>query len=162
MNPFESLLNQINILRDWILLYFNQIIFSVIAVAIVLFVYFIVQKQITRLSKKEVIGLHFVQLATTIIKGLVVFSVLTIVIYQFGFTYGTVLGLLTTIGGTILGFATINTLANAIAGIIVMSSQPFRVGDRIQWNCNFADIGEIQLIYTKMVTLNNVVLSVPH
>jgi len=32
---FESLLNQVNILTDWILIHFNQIIFSVITVAIV-------------------------------------------------------------------------------------------------------------------------------
>ncbi|NIO38168.1 mechanosensitive ion channel, partial [Candidatus Bathyarchaeota archaeon] len=62
----------------------------------------------------------------------------------------------------IIGFAAINTIGNAIAGLIVMTSRPFEVGDRIFFEGQFADIVSIDLIYTKMVTLDNVLISVPN
>ena len=55
-----------------------------------------------------------------------------------------------------------DTIGNAIAGLIVMTSRPFRVGDRIFFNGQFADVVAIELIYTKMVTLDNVLVSVPN
>ena len=65
-------------------------------------------------------------------------------------------------GGTIIGFAAINTIGNAISGLIVMTSRPFEVGDRIFLNEQFADVVAIDLIYTKMLTLDNVLVSVPN
>jgi len=65
-------------------------------------------------------------------------------------------------GGTIIGFAAMNTIGNAIAGIIVMTSRPFKIGDRIFFNGQFADIEAIDLIYTRMRTLDNVLVSVPN
>jgi small-conductance mechanosensitive channel len=81
---------------------------------------------------------------------------------QFGVTLGVISGLLTLVGGTIIGFAAVNTIGNAIAGLIVMTSRPFKVGDRIHFNGQFADITAIELIYTKMLTLDNVLVSIPN
>jgi len=55
-----------------------------------------------------------------------------------------------------------NTIGNAIAGIIVMTSRPFRIGDRIFFNGQFADVVAIDLIYTRMKTLDNVLVSIPN
>jgi len=77
-------------------------------------------------------------------------------------TLGAISGILALFGGTILGFAAVNTIGNAIAGLIVMTSRPFEVGDRIFLNEQFADIVAIELIYTKMLTLDNVLVSVPN
>jgi small-conductance mechanosensitive channel len=65
-------------------------------------------------------------------------------------------------GGTILGFASMNTIGNAIARIIVMISKPFKMGDRIFFNKQFADVVAIDLIRTRMKTLDNVMISVPN
>ncbi|MFA5365667.1 MAG: mechanosensitive ion channel domain-containing protein, partial [Candidatus Bathyarchaeia archaeon] len=81
---------------------------------------------------------------------------------QFGITLGEVTGWLTLLGGTIIGFAAINTLGNTIAGLIVMTSRPFKVGHRIYFNGQFADVEAIELIYTKMRTLDNVLVSIPN
>ena len=59
-------------------------------------------------------------------------------------------------------FAAMNTIGNAIAGIIVMTTRPFKVGDRIFFNGQFADVETIDLIYTRMRTLDNVLVSVPN
>ncbi|MFP3951265.1 MAG: mechanosensitive ion channel domain-containing protein [Candidatus Bathyarchaeia archaeon] len=57
--------------------------------------------------------------------------IITFALNQFGFKISTVAGLLAVASGTVVGFAAMNTLGNAIAGIIVMTSRPFRIGDRI-------------------------------
>jgi small-conductance mechanosensitive channel len=75
---------------------------------------------------------------------------------------GAISGVLTLLGGTILGFAAINTIGNAIAGFIVMTSRPFRIGDRILFKGQFADVIAIELIYTKIETLDKVLVSVPN
>jgi small-conductance mechanosensitive channel len=62
----------------------------------------------------------------------------------------------------VVGFAAINTIGNAIAGIIVMLSRPFEIGDRISYQGDFADVEEIDLIYTRMRTLDNVLISLPN
>jgi small-conductance mechanosensitive channel len=85
-----------------------------------------------------------------------------LVVAQFGFDLGLVAGFMALAGGTILGFASMNTIGNAIAGIIVMISKPFKIGDRILFNKQFADIIAIDLIYTRMKTLDNVMISVPN
>jgi small-conductance mechanosensitive channel len=85
-----------------------------------------------------------------------------VVVAQFGFDVGLVAGFMALAGGTILGFASMNTIGNAIAGIIVMISKPFKIGDRIIFNKQFADVVAIDLIYTRMRTLDNVMISVPN
>ena len=89
-------------------------------------------------------------------------AILTVVFAQFGIEIGVIAGLLALAGGTIIGFAAMNTIGNAIAGIIVMTSRPFKIGDRIFFNGQFADIEAIDLIYTRMRTLDNVLVSVPN
>jgi small-conductance mechanosensitive channel len=73
-----------------------------------------------------------------------------------------VAGLTVLAGGTVIGFASINTLGNAIAGLIVMVSRPFEIGDRIMFGELFVDVVDVALIYTKMRTLDNVTISVPN
>jgi small-conductance mechanosensitive channel len=81
---------------------------------------------------------------------------------QFGITLGAISRILAVVGGTILGFASINTIGNALAGLIVMISRPMSVGDRIYFKEQFADVVGIELIYTKIRTLDNVLVSIPN
>jgi small-conductance mechanosensitive channel len=46
-------------------------------------------------------------------------------------------GVFTVAGGTIIGFASMNTIGNIIAGLIVMVNRPFKVGDRIMFGNKF-------------------------
>lgn len=81
---------------------------------------------------------------------------------QFAESLGLITALFTLVGGTIIGFAAMNTLGNMIAGIIIMVSRPFSVGDRILYDGKITDIVEIKLIYTTMVDLDNLKISVPN
>lgn len=87
---------------------------------------------------------------------------LGIIIAQLGIDIGMIAGLFVLAGGTIIGFASQNTIGNAIAGIIIMVSRPFKIGDRIYLNGKFADVADIDLIFTRMKTLDNVMVSVPN
>lgn len=85
-----------------------------------------------------------------------------LVFNSFGLKLDLVIGLWVLAGGTIIGFASINTVGNAIAGLIIMFSKPFSIGDRIRFQEEFVDIEDIDLIYTRMRKINDVLVSVPN
>jgi small conductance mechanosensitive channel len=89
-------------------------------------------------------------------------ALVAFVVAQFGIKIDLIAGLLVLAGGTVIGFASMNTLGNAIAGLIIMTSRPFKIGDRVFFDSKFADVDEINLIYTRMVTPDNVVISIPN
>lgn len=67
--------------------------------------------------------------------------------------------------GTVIGFSSRNTISNAIAGIILLSARPFKIGDRIsttQDDSLLGDVVEISLIYTKIKTVKNELVTVPN
>jgi len=157
-----SLLDYINALGDWVLSNLDKIVFSLVTVVAVYVVYRIVVREIKVLRAKERLEEHLSFTLIRIVKWASALVIFSAVLAQWGVEIGVISGILTIFGGTIIGFAAINTIGNAIAGLIVMTSRPFKVGDRIFFNGQFADITSIELIYTKMLTLDNVLVSVPN
>jgi small-conductance mechanosensitive channel len=157
-----SFLEPINAVGEWVLSNLDEVTFSVIAVVIGYVLYKIVAREIRKLKEQKKLEDHLAYTLNRIVKWGVAFVVFSAILAQFGVTLGVISGLLTLVGGTIIGFAAINTIGNAIAGLIVMTSRPFRVGDRIFFNGQFADVTAIELIYTKMLTLDNVLVSIPN
>jgi len=157
-----DLSDPIGALGEWVLSNLDKVFFSVVTIIIGFIIYKAISKEIKRLKEKNRLEEHLAYTLDRIVKWLVFLVILSVILMLFGVTLGIVSGLLTILGGTIIGFAAINTIGNAIAGLIVMTSRPFRVGDRIFFNGKFADIIAIELIYTKMLTLDNVLVSVPN
>jgi len=56
-------------------------------------------------------------------------------------------GLFALVGGTVIGFASINTRGNAIAGLIVVINRPFGVGDRLYYKGQFIDVEGMEISY---------------
>lgn len=139
-----------------------KILISVIAVIVIYVVYRFLARQIARLKEQEKLEEDIAFTLRRVLQWLVILIIMAVVFAQFGIEIGIIAGLLVLAGGTIIGFAAMNTLGNAIAGIIVMVSRPFRVGDRICFNGQFADVVAVDLIYTRMKTLDNVLVSVPN
>jgi len=139
-----------------------KILISVIAVIVIYVVYRFLARQIARLKKQEKLEEDIAFTLRRVLQWLVILIIMAVVFAQFGIEVGIIAGLLVLAGGTIIGFAAMNTLGNAIAGIIVMVSRPFRIGDRICFNGQFADVVAVDLIYTRMKTLDNVLVSVPN
>ena len=147
---------------EWISSNLGEIVFSIIAVVIVFVAYKLLTKQITRLKEQRKLEENIAFTLKRIFQWVAGLIILAVVFVQFGIEIGIIAGLLALAGGTIIGFAAMNTIGNAIAGIIVMTSRPFKIGDRIFFNGQFADIEAIDLIYTRMKTLDNVFVSVPN
>jgi small-conductance mechanosensitive channel len=147
---------------DWITANLNNIIFSVIMVVAGYIIYRLLSRQIRSLSYNERLEKHLALTLIRVVKWLSALIIFSAILAQWGVTLGTIMTIVTIFGGTIVGFAAVNTLGNAIAGLIVMTSRPFAVGDRIFFNGKFADVVAIDLIYTKMFTLDNVLVSVPN
>lgn len=158
MNPLDFL----NAIGEWAIANLSNIVFSLITIIVGYVVIKLVAREIRSLRKQNKLEQHAAYTLNRILKWLIFVGVFSIILAQFGITLGTVSGLLTVLGGTIIGFAAINTLGNTIAGLIVMTSRPFKVGDRIFFNGQFADVEAIELIYTKMRTLDNVLISIPN
>jgi len=140
----------------------HKIVFSITVVIIVFVVYKLLTRQISRLKEQRRLEENVAFTLKRIFQWMSVLVILAVVFVQFGIEVGIIAGLLALAGGTIIGFAAMNTLGNAIAGIIVMTSRPFKIGDRIFFNGKFADVEAIDLIYTRMRTLDNVLVSVPN
>jgi small-conductance mechanosensitive channel len=158
MNPLDFF----DAIGKWAIANLPNIVFSFLAIVVGYVVIKLVAREIRSLRSQNRLELHAAYTLNRILKWLIFVAVFSIILAQFGVTLGAVTGLLTVLGGTIIGFAAINTLGNMIAGLIVMTSRPFKVGDRIFFNGQFADIEAIELIYTKMRTLDNVLVSIPN
>lgn len=159
MSAFSDLLD---FLYEWLSFHWRQIAFSAVAIVIVYLAYKLVTRQIARLRDQQRLEENVAFSLTRILQWIAGLLVLVVVFAQFGIEIGIVAGLLALAGGTIIGFAAMNTLGNAIAGIILMTSRPFKIGDRIFFQGQFADVLSVDLIYTRMRTLDNVLISVPN
>jgi len=64
------------------------------------------------------------------------------------------------IGGAAVGFASQKTLGNFIAGLFLLASHPFKVGDYVKIGTVEGIVQEITMNYTKVLTSGNNIISV--
>ena len=137
---------------EWFYANWQSLVFSIIGIVVVFAVYKFLTKELTKLKERQKLEESIAVNLTRVFKWMFGLIAVGLVVAQFGFDVGLVAGFMALAGGTILGFASMNTIGNAIAGIIVMTSKPFKIGDRILFNEQFADVVAIDLIYTRMKT----------
>jgi small-conductance mechanosensitive channel len=154
--------NIFEIFSDWLSVYFVPILISIFAIIIGYIIYVLIRRQFLKLAKHKKLELNTAKNISRVIKYLIILIILTAILMQFAESLGFITALFTLVGGTIFGFAAMNTLGNMIAGIIIMVSRPFSVGDRILYDGKITDIIEIKLIYTIMLDLDNIKISVPN
>jgi small conductance mechanosensitive channel len=162
MSTAEDTFAFLNRVYDWADTNVLNIITTAVIISIILVIYRILSHEIERLRKNEVIDYNTAFLFRRITKwtlyivfGVLIFNTLGIQIDFF-------LGLWVLAGGTIIGFASMSTIGNALAGLIIMVSRPFKIRDRLFFQDQYVTVEDIDLIYTRMRTLDNVVISVPN
>jgi len=64
------------------------------------------------------------------------------------------------LGGAAIGFASTRTIGNFIAGIFLLLTHPFRVGDYIRIDGTEGIVQEVSLNYTKILTPQNTIVSI--
>ncbi len=139
-----------------------SIITSVVSLVLLVIVYRVLNHEITRMRKKELLDVNSAFLLTRLIKWTAYVIGFVVVFNLLGVRVDFFVGLWVLAGGTIIGFASMNTIGNAIAGIIIMVSRPFKISDRLFFQDRFVEVEGIDLIYTRMRTLDNLVISVPN
>ncbi|HEX6281666.1 MAG TPA: mechanosensitive ion channel domain-containing protein, partial [Nitrososphaera sp.] len=101
----------------------------------------------------------------TITKLVIIVIAITVIIFQFSTLSGGAAAAISVAAGTIIGFSSRNTISNVIAGILLLSSRPFKIGDRIRTSANddlIGDVIEITILYTKLRTIRNELVAVPN
>jgi len=125
-------------------------------------VYKFLLKEVDRLKEKEVLDISTASLFKKILKWTLYIIFAVLIFNTLGIQIDFFLGLWVLAGGTIIGFASMNTIGNALAGLIIMASRPFKLRDRLFFQEQYVVVEDIDLIYTRMRTLDNVVISVPN
>jgi small-conductance mechanosensitive channel len=142
----------------------NQIQVTAIIVAIATILYYIIKyflkQRALHLGKRELKSI----LAITKLGIVIVTSIVLIFVYfETSAILASGIGLIAT---TVLGFASKNTLSNLIAGILLLFSRPFSIGDRVMINDEneriLGDVVDISVIYTKIRTIRNELVTVPN
>jgi small-conductance mechanosensitive channel len=111
------------------------------------------------LDKRQLKGIN------SITKLIIIVITITIILFQFSSLSGVAAGAISVTAGTIIGFSSRNTISNAIAGILLLSSRPFKLGDRIRTTEDetlVGDVVEITLLYTKIKTVRNELVTIPN
>lgn len=149
-------------IQNWVDQNILPLISAIITIVISYSIYYLIKKQINHLKQKGIIDDSSAKSAKTLIRILLYTIVIVAISIQFAETVGYMAGLITVAGGTVLGFAGINTLGNLIAGLIIMASKPFKVGDRIKFQNRVADVIDIKLVYTVLEDVDGVRISLPN
>ena len=158
----SSIFNLLEEIGTIILSLIPQILISTLAILLGYIFVKVTRKNIENRMKDQRLGEHLSHTLVTLILWGTILIVSSIILFQSGLNLAAITGFMSVIGGTILGFAAINTLGNAISGFIIMISRPFSVGDRILFNGRYFDVITINLIYTRLRTLDLVYVSVPN
>jgi small-conductance mechanosensitive channel len=145
--------------------FWNDIIILVIGIIVAISLYFLIKHLIKRaadslgLDKRQLKGIN------SITKLIIIVITIIIILFQFSSLSGVAAGAISVTAGTIIGFSSRNTISNAIAGILLLSSRPFKLGDRIRTTEDetlVGDVVEITLLYTKIKTVRNELVTIPN
>ena len=139
-----------------------SIITSLVSLVLLVVVHRVLTHEITQLRKNDLLDVNSAFLLKRMIKWTAYIVGFVVVFNLLGVRVDFFVGLWVLAGGTIIGFASMNTIGNAIAGIIIMVSRPFKIRDRLVFQDRFVEVEDVDLIYTRMRTLDNIVISVPN
>jgi small conductance mechanosensitive channel len=139
-----------------------SIITSMVSLVLLVIVHRVLTHEITRLRKNDLLDVNSAFLVKRLIKWTAYIIGFVVVFNLLGVRVDFFVGLWVLAGGTIIGFASMNTIGNAIAGLIIMVSRPFKISDRLIFQDRFVEVEDVDLIYTRMRTLDNIVISVPN
>ncbi|TRO46877.1 mechanosensitive ion channel [Candidatus Bathyarchaeota archaeon] len=158
MTQFENLLN----IFPWLYANVDNFVISTLFLALAYVFYRFSSGQIGRLLGQGRLDETGASLLRRLFRWGSILAVLAFTFSQLGIHIDLLAGLLVLAGGTVLGFAAMNTLGNAIAGFILMVSRPFTIGDRLYLDGQFMDVEDIDLIFTRMRTPDNVSIAIPN
>lgn len=145
--------------------FWNEILVAIIVVIGAVVTYFVIRYFLNRTAAALQFERGQLKGILSITKLVLIVIAITVIIFQFSTLSGVAAGAISVAVGTIIGFSSRNTISNAIAGILLLSSRPFKIGDRIRPSSNddlIGDVLEISILYTKLRTIRNELVTVPN
>ncbi|MDQ4101139.1 MAG: mechanosensitive ion channel family protein [Thermoproteota archaeon] len=146
--------------------YQDSIIVSLIVVVASILVFLVVRYFLKRIAKSLNLPRSQLKGINSIIKLVLIIIAITAIIFQFSQVSGIAASAISVAAGTVIGFSSRNTISNVIAGILLLSSRPFKIGDRIRTleedESLIGDVIEITIIYTKIKTIRNELVTIPN
>ena len=130
-----------------------------IGIRVIKFIRKIVRKTLAKTNLDE--GLK--QFLDHLLNVALYFFLIMIVLGKFGITASSVIAIIGSVGLSV-GLALQGTLSNFAGGVLILLLKPFVVGDYIKEDThgNEGFVSEIQLFYTKLVTVDNKTVVLPN
>lgn len=145
--------------------YWDSMIISTIIVTGAIIIYFIMRYFLSRAARSLNLDKTQLKGVSSIVKLVLIVVTIAAIIFQFSTMSGIAASAISVAAGTVIGFSSRNTISNAIAGILLLSSKPFKIGDRIRTTEDeslIGDVIEITIIYTKIKTIRNELVTIPN
>jgi len=153
------------VLSNFLNTYSESIIVSIICVVISLIIYYIIKFAFERLANSLKLQKGELKGFIIVIKMVIMIAAGTIIILQFSTVSGTVAAVISIAAGTIVGFASKSTISNTIAGILILSTRPFQIGDTIsavKGDPIMGRVTDVTIVYTKIRTIKNELITIPN
>lgn len=145
--------------------YWDSIVVSVVIIAGAIIIFLVVRYFLGKAARSLNLDKSQLKGISSIVKLVLIVASIAAIIFQFSTMSGIAASAISVAAGTVIGFSSRNTISNAIAGILLLSSRPFKIGDRIrtaQDDSMIGDVIEITIIYTKIRTIRNELVTIPN
>lgn len=153
------LLDKTPLIMDFVLKLIIAVIVILVGIRIIKFV----RKQVRKILEKTNLDEGLKQFLDHLFNVFLYFVLIMLVLGTFGITASSVIAIIGSVGLSI-GLALQGTLSNFAGGVLILLMKPFVVGDYIKedTNGNEGTVSEIQLFYTKLVTVDNKTVILPN
>jgi len=125
------------------------------------FVYKLVHRPAEKALQKAHVEDALIKIISKIIRIVLIIIALIMAASQLGVDVGAALAGIGVVGIAV-GFAAQDSLSNIIAGFIIFTDKPFRVGDFITHEDNYGRVEQITLRSTRIRTQNNTYVVIPN
>lgn len=155
----EYLVDYIPMALDFLLNLIIAIIVLLVGAKVIKLVRKLVRKTLAKTNLDE--GLC--QFLDHVLNLFLYFVLIMIILAKFGITASSVIAIVGSVGLSI-GLALQGALSNFAGGVLILFLKPFKVGDYIleDTHGNEGTVAEIQLFYTKLVTVDNKTVVLPN
>ena len=145
-NLWTFILNSVSIIIQNV----PNLIISIVIIIITLLGIKIVKRSVKSAGERADLPPDVTATLNKLVQWTILLIVFIIILNIFGLEQFWLATIIPIMFGTVIGFASISTIGNMVAGLIIMFSRPFKVGDLIQIDEDIVVVKEITIIFTKV------------
>jgi len=139
----------------------SRVLFGIVAILVVLVVYKLVSRSVSRVADRLETGPHVANSFRLILRVACIVAVSAAFLGIFQLPTDWIVGASAVVGAAI-GFGSSQTINNIVAGFYVIVSRPFKVKDYVVMGDMEGQVEEISINYTKLYTPSFNLLEVPN